>query len=96
MTCPNCGQEFDGGRCPNCGRPISNAGRRIAAVLILVIFAVPFSCAGACFAIVGVSSLGSLSHMPWTSVVESIGGIALILGIGIGGFYLFQRLWWET
>jgi hypothetical protein len=93
MTCPNCGQEFEGGHCPNCGRPASKLGKRVVAILLLVIFAIPFSCTGACFVIAGASSIGSDTSLNWSDVAIGLGATALIIGVGIGAFYLAQRLW---
>ncbi len=57
MTCPNCGQEFDGGRCPNCGRPRLKNGFKVAAILLLVLVALLSALMGGCAIVVGVASL---------------------------------------
>jgi hypothetical protein len=52
MTCPNCGQEFEGNRCPNCGRPTTSTGSRIAAALVVILLVLPAGVFGACSAVV--------------------------------------------
>lgn len=91
MTCPNCGQEFEGAACPNCGRPSRSNGGRIAAVIIAVFLVMPCALFGGCVVMVGA---GGMSN-------RNVGGFEPVFGLTvmvtaavlIGLLYLVRSLW---
>lgn len=93
MTCPNCGQEFPGGRCPNCGRPTASAAHRVLAVLIAIFLVLPLALAGACVVWMGVAMVvepGGLQGGFW--LVPLIIG-AVVIPAFVGSAYLVWNLW---
>jgi hypothetical protein len=90
MTCPNCGQEFDGGRCPHCGRPTSNTGSRIAAVFLLVFLVLPAGLFGAC-SVLGLAGASSSRDLLTAGMclVFAAGG----LGLAYWAMQRVKELW---
>ena len=88
MTCPNCGQEFEGARCPHCGRPKAGSGGRNAAVVVAVLLVFPSAVFGACAVMLGVSDGGRLGRIDPFAVV---GFGALVVAIALGVWCV--KLW---
>ncbi|RYG27049.1 hypothetical protein EON82_00915 [bacterium] len=82
MTCPNCGQAFEGSRCPNCGWPVASTGSRIASVFVVVFRVLPAGIFGAC-SVVGLAGFPFAGHDPLTFILFllfAIAGLALAYG----------------
>jgi hypothetical protein len=88
MTCPNCGQKFDGSRCPNCGRPTSSTGSRIAAVFLLVFLVLPAGLFGAC-SVLGLAGGSSDLLTAGMFFVFAAGG----LGLAYWAMQRVKELW---
>ena len=74
MTCPNCGQEFEGDRCPNCGRPVAASPARLGALALWVSLVTPLAAFGACAALGGGVALSLFLPL---AVVWPFVGVAL-------------------
>lgn len=93
MTCPNCGQVFEGDRCPHCGRPVKSGGGRIAAVILAVFFVVPAALFGACSAFLALDSAGGSSRNAQSWVDPFAIMAAVGIAIALGGIALVIKLW---
>ena len=86
MKCPNCGQEFDGGRCPNCGHPAGSGKYKGCAVLIAIFAFLPFAFVGGCSLI----SLGSTVN-DYRGLVVVVAAVASIVAVALA--FLVAFLW---
>ena len=92
MTCPNCGQEYEGARCPHCGRPSSNAANRVVAVVIAIFLVLPLALVGACSVWGGVSTaLQPHGGEGYWIIFAVVGAFAIPAFIGLA--YLVAKLW---
>ena len=85
MTCPNCGREFEGDRCPQCGRPVQGSGGRTAAIVLIILAALPCGLFGACSAFLGWDTVAGPNPFLWVGLAS----FAVATGIVV----LAVRLW---
>ena len=94
MTCPNCGQEYEGARCSHCGRPSSNTANRVIAVILAIFLVLPLALAlaGACSVWGGMNSAVAPDFGGGIGIVFlAVGAVSIAAFVGLA--YVVAKLW---